>query len=31
MRLMRGNNIIMSNTPSETGDLLEFRRRATTC
>jgi hypothetical protein len=29
MRLMRGDNIIMSNTPSEMRDLYEFRRRVT--
>jgi hypothetical protein len=27
MRLMRAANIVMSNTPSEMRDLLEFRRR----
>jgi hypothetical protein len=28
MRLMRGDKIVMSNTPSEVTDLIEFRRRA---
>jgi hypothetical protein len=28
MRLMRGDKVIIANTPSEVSDLVDFRRRA---